>query len=507
MKKFLKSDWPAVIFLFLSAAAIRTIPELKAGVWPIGYDTFNTYAAELASYNGPLINWVRTANILYFIFLPFKAAGIVPDTIMKIVGPLLYGGLIVSFYFFVKKFLKFDAKKSFLAALLLLLQLGSLRISWDLYRNELSLIFLFLAMINLANITRPKNLFYFCLLGGLVTLSNELVTVLLLIITLVYWFYFLFKKRWQGLAAISIPLVIFGTIFAIVVESSGQVLYDKHIIFMSERNYFWRYFYRYNLVIPYWLLKQIIGQLFWLLYGFLLPFAIIGIWYFRKNLVLIILTGWLLAGTFSSLLFNGNGILVWERWLFMLVFPMVIFATEGIYRLGEILSRPRKWAKKMPKLAYATAVVFWIGLLGFFAFRAKPFLMASYAQARPPLANDELNNYFPRTMVHNSVGLFDMKSTLAVVKWLNKNVPSGAVVIVDNRYRGVMITRFDIDNRYIITNSWSEKIQVSTLDLAKKLPHRPVYLIWNTSKAIDNFDRVYAASSKGVYEALPSFYD
>jgi len=99
-----------------------------------------------------------------------------------------------------------------------------------------------------------------------------------------------------------------------------------------------------------------------------------------------------------------------------------------------------------------------------------------------------------------------MKSTLAVVKWLNKNVPSGAVVIVDNRYRGVMITRFDIDNRYIITNSWSEKIQVSTLDLAKKLPHRPVYLIWNTSKAIDNFDRVYAAGSKGVYEALPSFY-
>ena len=46
---------------------MRAIPEIKAGIWPIGYDTFNTYAAELVTYQGPLINWLKTANLIYFL--------------------------------------------------------------------------------------------------------------------------------------------------------------------------------------------------------------------------------------------------------------------------------------------------------------------------------------------------------------------------------------------------------------------------------------------------------
>ena len=76
IKKFFSSDWTVAIFLFILAAVIRAIPQIKAGIWPIGYDTFNTYSAELSSYNGPLINFVKTANILYFLFLPFKALGL-----------------------------------------------------------------------------------------------------------------------------------------------------------------------------------------------------------------------------------------------------------------------------------------------------------------------------------------------------------------------------------------------------------------------------------------------
>jgi len=136
-KKFLSSDWLIALALFLIAAVIRTIPEIIAGNWPIGYDTSNTYAAELATYQGPLINWVKTANILYFLFLPLKLLSVDPNLIVKIFGPILYGGLIVSFYFFVRRFLKFSPLKSLFIAFLSIFQLATLRISWDLYRNGL----------------------------------------------------------------------------------------------------------------------------------------------------------------------------------------------------------------------------------------------------------------------------------------------------------------------------------------------------------------------------------
>ncbi len=504
-KKFFNSDWKIGIFLFLIAAAIRMIPEIKAGIWPIGYDTFNTYAAELATYNGPLVNWIKTANILYFFFLPFKAAGLSPDLIMKISGPLIYGGLITSFFVFARRFLKFSFLKAFLLTALTIFQLASLRISWDLYRNELGLIFLFLGLIYLPKLNETKNLIIFSIFATLVTFSNELVTVLLLVILLVYSGYYLVKQRWEQLVSVLIPLMIVATLFVVVISSSGQVLYNSHVFFASQKNYFWRYFYHYNLDMPYSLLKEIILSLFWLLFGYLLPFAIIGFWRLRKNLVLTVMTGWLLISTFSSLIFLGNGLMVWERWMFMLIFPFVIYTIEGMFFVGSLLGGLKKWAEKKQKFAYLLAVVFWVVTFGFFIGKSWPFLTADYRQAKPPLANDELNSYFPRTMVHSSLEIWLIPDTVAAIKWLDQHAPAGSVILVDNRYRGMMLTNFSIDDRYIITNEWSNTIQSSALDLAKKSNYWPIYLIWNISRSIPDFDRVYNAGDRGIYQALPSF--
>lgn len=507
LRKLLSSDVLLVVILFLLAAAIRLIPEIKAGVWPIGYDTFNTYAAELASYNGPLINWVKTANIHYFLFLPLKHLGASPDLIVKIFGPLFYGFLICSFYTFLRRFLKFGYLKAFLTSFLIIFQLAALRLSWDLYRNELALSFLFLGLIYLPKISQFKNLFYFSLFAVLIVLSNQLVTVILLVIMIVYGLSYLWHRRWEDLVAILISLVISGIFFSIVLHSSGQILYNPHVMFTSEKNYFWRYFYQYDEIIPYNQLLNIIWGLFWLLYGWLLILAIYGSWFFRKNLALMTMTIWLLLGTFSSLVFLGRGLIVWDRWLFMLIFPLIIFTVEAVFQLGQKIGSYKKWSQKMPWLSYGLAAIFWLGFLGVFVFRAIPFLSASYSDAKPPLANDKLNSYFPRTMVHNSLGLSEMKDTIQVVDWLNKRAPSGSIIVVDNRYRGLMLTRFDIDNRYILTNPWSETMQRENLEIAKATGHQPVYVIWNISKSIDGFDRIYNSGNRAIYVALPKFYE
>jgi len=505
LKKILSSDWSIAVVLFIVAAMIRAIPEIKAGIWPIGYDTFNTYAAELASYQGPLINWLRTANILYFLFLPLKILGLSPNLIMKIFGPILYGGLIVSFFVFARSFLKFNRLKAFILAILTLFQLATLRISWDLYRNELSLIFLFLSLIYLPKIAKIKYLILLIIFAILVALSNQLVTVILLVILLVQAIYHSLKHQWETTVSLLITLVIVGMIFTIVISSSGQILYDPNVIFTSEKNYFWRYFYRYNFDMPNWLLRQIIGTLFWLLYAWLLPLVIIGFWTLRKNLVLTSITLWLLFGTFSSLIFFGNGLMVWERWLFMLVFPFAIYTVAGAEKVGQFLGGLKGWASKFPRLALILVAVFWAGFIGFFIWRAVPFLTKDYRQAKPPMVNNELNTYFPRTMIHNSIGIWQIPDTLECIKWLDHRAPPGSVILVDSRYRGLILTQFDLDDRYIITNPWSETIQSSTLEKAKKMNYWPVYLIWNVSRAIPDFDRIYSAGDRGIYQALPSF--
>ncbi|MBM2820615.1 MAG: hypothetical protein HW405_375 [Candidatus Berkelbacteria bacterium] len=505
-KKIITSDWFLAAIIFICAAILRLIPELKAGAWPIGYDTSNTYSAELASYSGSLVNWITTANILYFIFLPFKLLGMSPDLIMKVLGPIIYGFLNVCFYIFARRFLKFSNIKSFFLGILVLLQLASLRLSWDLFRNELSLSFMFLALPYVEKISKTKNLIIFTILVGLVVLSNQLVTVLLFVILFAFWVWFLAKKEWENLVGLSIPITIMAILFTIVISSSGQILYNSHVFFTSEKNYFWRYFYRYDEVMPYWLLKQNILSLFSLLYLYLVPTAILGLILLRKNIALWAMTIWLLFGTFSSLILVGKGLFVWERWLFMLVFPLSIYSVEGLYWLAKLVGSPQKWVKKYPQLSLVLSVFTCLAILTFFFIRSWPFLTDTYARSKPPLANDELNSYFPRTMVHNSIGLENMATTLDCVNWLNQHAPSGSVVLVDNRYRGLMITHFDIDNRNIITNAWSETIQSSTLEVAKKTDFRPVYLIWNISKAIDGFDRIYSSGNRGVYQALPSFY-
>ena len=106
-------------------------------------------------------------------------------------------------------------------------------------------------------------------------LSNQLVTVMLLVIMIVYSLHFLRFRQWEGLAAVLIALVVSGTFFTVVLHSSGEILYDPHIIFTSEKHYIWRYFYQYDEIMPYQQLLNTIGGLVWLLYGWLLPLALL----------------------------------------------------------------------------------------------------------------------------------------------------------------------------------------------------------------------------------------
>lgn len=485
------------------AAGIRIIPEIKAGVWPIGYDTFNTYAPQLATYHSPLIYWLFSDNLIYFIFLPFVKMGVDPGFLMKIFGPIFFGFLILSFYYWARFFVKFDKTKALLVGVLIIFQLATLRLSWDLYRNELGLIFFFWALINLLKIDKNKNLIYFALFSLLLVLSHELVTVIFTIVIIAYGINLLLKRDFLIFARLIIPFFIVSLVFlSIILLASRQNLYNSNIFFISEQsNNLWRYLYEYQKDIDYTQLLNIISRLFWLFYEFLLPLALYGFWLLRKNLILTTLTLWLLIGTFSSLIFAGTGIIVWERWLVMLVFPFAIYTVEGIFHIGQFVNlKLKKWHLYLKPMLWVLAVIFWFAFLVLSFWRVWPFLTASYPDAKPPFKDDQLNSYFPATMVHNSVGIWRIEDTLDAVEWLDKNVPPGAVVLVDNRYRGLFMTNFEMDNRYVISNTWSDSWSKKGLSYARGKGFQNIYLIWkNTS--IKNFDRIYVSGNMAVYKA------
>lgn len=506
IKKLLSSDAVIAIILFLVACGIRTIPEIKAGIWPIGYDTFNTYAAEIANYHGSLINWLKTANLLYFFFWPFYKLGFEPGLIMKIFGPIFFGGVVVSFYFWVRKFLKFNILLSFISGLLIVFQLATLRMSWDLYRNELALIFLFIFLINFKKIEKTTNLIFACLFAGLIGLTNELVSATLLILLLIYFLNALWHKKYVIFLKSIVPFALLSIVFYFVIHFSKTTLYSPHIIFTSEtNNLIWRYLYQYDKDTTFQQLMTNIVSLFWLMYQFLLPFALLGFWFLRRNLILSTLTLWLVAGTFSSLFLGGTGIIVWDRWLIMLAFPFAVYTVYAAERIGQyIVIKSKKWHFYNHAFMTTLAAIFWIGFLSLFIWRAWPFLTKSYPEAKPPLANDELNKYLPRTMIHNSVGIWKIENTLNCVNWLDQNVPSGAIILVDNRYRGLMLTHFNLDDRLIITNAWSQAWPQNSFKYAKENNIKDIYLIWNVM-TVKGFEKVYSSGIVGVYKAKPFF--
>src|SRR5437899_5866504 len=103
--------------------------------------------------------------------------------LLKIAGPVIYGILSASFLVFLVKFLKLSVQKATFGTVLLILQPIALRISWDLFRNELGLAFGLVALASLKTNWRQKYVIAGSL-GLLAVLAHPLAAVLMFVGTL-----------------------------------------------------------------------------------------------------------------------------------------------------------------------------------------------------------------------------------------------------------------------------------------------------------------------------------
>src|SRR2546426_2085766 len=129
---------------FLLPFTVRAIPEVIAGPYPIGYDTITAYVPLMrdwaAGHTGSQFNPEIGGWLLFVLFgFAYALTRIDPVTIVKVAGPILYGILGFSEYFFAQRVLHWSKAKSFLFVFIASIYFVSLRVSWDLFRNTLGL--------------------------------------------------------------------------------------------------------------------------------------------------------------------------------------------------------------------------------------------------------------------------------------------------------------------------------------------------------------------------------
>ncbi len=494
----LKKDFILIVVIFILAAAIRAWPEIKGGFWPIGYDTFNTYVPEILKFDGNFTRWIFSANLLYFLIWPFYKIGTIdPYLLVKIFGPVLYGSLSVCFYLFCRKYLKWRPAVAFFAGVLFLVQLPALRMSWELFRNMLGLIFFLPALYLLENHQKLAKLFLLGFLSVLIVLSNELVAGLWFVVLIVWFLRKIIKKRfqhlWQAFLLILPSMVLFGLVLKFATLNN----FGGHVIYLGESDRIFGYIEVYKNTFSYWQLFKIITSLFWFCYQFVLPFAILGFWHLRKNLILTTLTLWLLLGTFSSLIFGGYGIFVWSRWLWMLVIPFTIYATQGLLIIY-------RWAKvhwKVPqKIFKVSAIAMSILYLGMISCYNLPFVITSGKDAKPPFLNPDWPGFFPPSLIHNAVGFDNINNVIEAIIYINQKSPPNSVILIDNRYRGLVITKLNYSQRYVYTYPWSNTISQDILNQVRSQSQGPMYIIWTVHDTIPGFERVFQSGQLAVFQ-------
>src|SRR6266849_1604620 len=135
---------------FLLPFTVRAIPEVIAGPYPIGWDTIAFYVPntlDMAAGKMSVLGIIGSGPLMYAFVVPiYLLTKISPILLLKVMGPLLFGGLCWSVFRFCEKKLGLSVRSAFLSVLFLSFYFVSLRVAWDAYQAELGLTLLVLGL-------------------------------------------------------------------------------------------------------------------------------------------------------------------------------------------------------------------------------------------------------------------------------------------------------------------------------------------------------------------------
>jgi len=466
MFDFVRSSRFLYLFVFLLGAALRGIPELLVSWYPVGYETITYYAPAMFAFGESGLADVFleffTSGPLFYVLMWFAQAmsGAHPYLILKLVGPLLYGGLAVSFLFFLQKGLKLKEKMTLVAALLLVFQVAALRESWDRFRNVLALIFVFASLTALKSDHKHK-WWLVGIFAVLTALSREYIALVLFVSVL--GFAFLQRKdRLVSLVALAPALTTF------CVMNLAQQLWWSYI---PNSQYAWS---------SYLWTVQDAFIIFAVCFLPLLPFVVKG---FRRDKLLEPMLCLLLLGSFSIIVSPWFAVPGYQRWLILLVFPFTIYAIRGFERL-------RFFDRSSFRKLVAVLCVFMVFGVGYSS--------GAFSYVMLP------NSWVPTNLVQSSIGWNQIDDVKDVLRWLDENAEANSSILSEERFYGwTLIYLKRANNDVEVIPYGANSPPESALEKALSDGFSWIYMIWYTDSNLENFKPLYSQNSVSIFRYEP----
>jgi hypothetical protein len=407
---------------------VRFIPELLTGPYVVGFDTMAHYLPTTVLWiNGNVDLWsfIGTAPLLYVITSGFVLAGSPVILALKVLPPLLMGFLGLALYGFASKSLGWSNKKSIVSAILGILYFVALRISWDALREELALVFLFVALMFFVSKNKTVKVSWmryvgFCLAAVAVVLSNQVVTVLMFVIVIVSVLNQVYKKNLSEASHWVAFLLPAAALFLAVFFLTPSIPEYRVIFGLPSGNDGWIALFGYS-SYP----AMLASEASFLLYCFwpLIPLAFLSIRRFKnfqmQVWVISILAIALVPITSPSTM----------RLLMLIMYPLTLYVTEGLWRLKEIERKHSRLPTMRLGLIYLTAITLVLSL----GFLALP------AQTPLPYYAPPINGFIyqiPSSMLQNTVPITDCQNVANTITWLKENMTPNSVLLTHRAFYG-----------------------------------------------------------------------
>ncbi|MFW6117225.1 MAG: hypothetical protein ACOC6G_01405 [Thermoproteota archaeon] len=456
--------------------AVRLIPELLSFPHPIGWDTV-FYAYRISE--GSVFGFWDSA---FTTWLPYGVTiglggvtGWDPFLVLKIVAPMLYGGCAAGMYFVGWKKLRWSARESLLTSFLFCFQLAALAISWQFYRNMFGVMFLLFALPFIKEDLRWREAAWLSMLSVLVVWSHELAAVSLFFIVFMLFIHGVVEER-------RVPFLLLAALIpavAIFLASNLGVLHPmvslgRNIMWLGDSNYakvggvyfltdYLRVSTPYEHYTSYFDLFFHVFSLFLLLYALIMPLIPTG--YF-KDKVLLYWTGILSVGAFNCIITPFCALMLWNRWMLMLVFPLTFFAAHGVWKTlkshqttGSRIQISKKVALCLVSLLVVAGILF---------------------MALPPHGRHEAlpwgNTcpYIPSSMQRSSIPLSDTSDLTEAYQWLNTRMDNQSCLMVHEAFEDW--TLLYLKEEYAAAVFHRNLEEATSISLQHH--YHPLYLLW-----------------------------
>jgi hypothetical protein len=174
---------------------------------------------------------------------------------------------------------------------------------------------------------------------------------------------------------------------------------------------------------------------------------LIAVGYFRDR-VFGVWTFLLLVGALGCLVVPFAGLLLWGRWMLMLVYPFTFFAANGLWRVtksleGVSVSRFLGWFKVTRKVGYG---LFLVSVVVGCLFMVWPLVDGRYGI----IGWGGTFKYVPSTMQSSSIPLRDTEGTIEAYEWLNVNMDGDSSLLVHDVFEYWTLLYLDQDYHAIV---------------------------------------------------------